>query len=37
MRKRSLRRFKEKDVRKQLAVILGGKMLGIVALLALKA
>ena len=33
MRKRSLRRFKEKEVRKQLAVIFGGKMLGIVALL----
>src|SRR5690349_17773280 len=33
MKKRSLRRFKEKEVRKQLAVILGGKMLGIVALL----
>jgi len=35
MRKRSLRRFKEKDVRKQFAIILGGKMLGIASLLAI--
>ena len=34
MRKRSLKRFREKDVRKQFAVILGGKMLGIASLLA---
>src|SRR5258707_11619803 len=35
MRQRSLRRFKEKDVRKKFALILGGKMLGIASLLAL--
>ena len=35
MRKRSLRRFREKDVRKQFAIILGGKMLGVASLLAL--
>src|SRR3954466_1223472 len=34
MRQRSLRRFKEKDVRKQFGLILGGKMLGILSLLA---
>ena len=35
MKQRSLRRFKEKDVRKQFAIILGGKMLGIASLLAI--
>src|SRR4051794_14450065 len=34
MRQRSLRRFKETDVRKRFALILGGKMLGILSLLA---
>src|ERR1700716_3659674 len=34
MRKRSLKRFREKDVRHRFAVILGGKMLGIASLLA---
>ncbi|MEY2430672.1 MAG: ammonium transporter, Amt family, partial [Acidimicrobiaceae bacterium] len=33
MRNRSLRRFKEKDVRKAFVALLGGKMLGIVAIL----
>src|SRR4051794_14733369 len=33
MKQRSLRRFKEQDVRKRFAVILGGKMLGIAGVL----
>ena len=34
MRKRSLKRFKEREVRKQFAILLGGKMLGIASVLA---
>jgi Amt family ammonium transporter len=34
MRKRSLKRFKEKEVRKQFAILFGGKMLGVASVLA---
>src|SRR3954468_5786644 len=33
MKPRSLRRFKEQEVRKRFAILLGGKMLGITAIL----